>query len=981
MDDDFDQVQTYALTGTNYENYNDMQTSLGLKVVSLNIRSLSKHYMDLRELLQAKIKPDIIALQEIWAASGKFHIPGFNLELNRRNCKNSTKKRGGGTAIYIRDDISYTTITDLNLEEIDCIESIAILIKNTAIINIYRPPNGELDSFNSKLEQITTDISRKYMRKNILITGDMNIDLLKHNHLGSNNYIDILHCKGYASYNSLPTRIMNDSATLIDHIFMLTRDANIDHEHGVYTVDISDHFMTYINIPYNNMTRGKNPEKLYFRDLGENNRNKLISECRLIKANLQLNIHSAFADYELQLTNCLDKCCPMKTITCNTRYTPKQPWMTKALLKNREIKNKLLEKKCRQRTTESCTEYRQYLKTYNKLLNTARNTYYISQLKRNLTNGKKLWGTINEIIGRTKQKPKSPSFHINNKYTEDEACIANALNLHFNSMGADINKKFDSSDAHAFEAYPTRCDANFNFKPVTHKRVSEIITSLMPKKSSGRNGLTNQFLKITNHSIAEQLTLLCNYSLQEGIFPDCFKIAKFIALHKKGDQRDINNYRPISLLNVLSKVLEKLVNEDLREHFNRHNIFDENQFGFMKGKSTTQALMAIIDKITNAKKNKEISLNIFIDLSKAFDSLPHDKLLWKLETYGCRNIELQWLRSYLTGRTQYTQYGETSSNILQVLMGVPQGSILGPLLYLIYVIDIKNASKFTKILFADDTTLTANMKTTDQLKAFCKTEMPSIINWFDANCLALHPAKTRFMLFHSNEQLNIDIKGTKLIQVGSNFEEKTFKLLGFHLDSRLKWDTHINEIKKKVATGTGILSRIKHKTSEEVRKIVYSAFVASHFEYGTPLWGGGQLSSLIRLQKRAIRLVTNDRTKYHTEPMHKKLQIPKLTDTLILNCQLEARKALSYNNNNFIQLCTERRSGDLRLAKSKFKYTPKQFHSHLRDHWNDVPFDLKTSTINNKTFKNNLKTVILNQYHDTTVGCTNAGCRECTHTQ
>ena len=261
--------------------------------------------------------------------------------------------------------------------------------------------------------------------------------------------------------------------------------------------------------------------------------------------------------------------------------------------------------------------------------------------------------------------------------------------------------------------------------------------------------------------ISRPLSIIINQSLCSGIFPCKLKLAKVIPLYKKEDQRVFGNYRPISLLSSISKIFEKVAFKQILEYFTSNNLLFESQYGFRENHSTELAALEFIDRIKLKINRKKIPFSIFLDLSKAFDALSHDILLTKLRYYGIQGMALNWFQSYLTKRSQYVQYNDTSSSIREIETGVPQGSILGSLLFIIYMNDIHTVSdKFSFILYADDTTLISplcsfshcSQDDMNYVSTIINLELTKISDWLAVNKHSLNAAKTKFMLFHNYQK-------------------------------------------------------------------------------------------------------------------------------------------------------------------------------------------------------------------------------------
>ena len=282
----------------------------------------------------------------------------------------------------------------------------------------------------------------------------------------------------------------------------------------------------------------------------------------------------------------------------------------------------------------------------------------------------------------------------------------------------------------------------------TTDEVEEIIKKLDIKKAADIYGISTKVVKDGGFVMVEIITLLFNLSISQGKFPDALKNAKVIPIHKDDSRLEMSNYRPISLLPTLSKIFEKLMYARLIGFFSKHNILYENQFGFQSNMSTEYAVNQVLNYIVNTLERNEFGVCIFLDFAKAFDTVNHEILLGKLEHYGIRGVALGWIRNYLTNRMQCTEIGDTQSELEMIKCGVPQGSVLGPLLFLIYINDIVNSSKlFNFTLFADDTSLYYSCKNTTYLENIINCELGNISNWLSANRLSLNVAKSKLLYF------------------------------------------------------------------------------------------------------------------------------------------------------------------------------------------------------------------------------------------
>ena len=379
-----------------------------------------------------------------------------------------------------------------------------------------------------------------------------------------------------------------------------------------------------------------------------------------------------------------------------------------------------------------------------------------------------------------------------------------------------------------------------------------------------------------------------------GIFPSKLKLAKVIPIYKKDDRHILDNYRPISLLSTMSKVFEKVVFHQVYDYFSSNNLFYENQYGFRKKHSTEIAAIELVDRILGHLDQGNIPISVFLDLSKAFDTINHAILIQKLSFYGLRATPLKWFQSYLENRHQYTDFCGAKSPQTKIMTGVPQGSILGPLLFIIYMNDIHAATrKFHAIIYADDTNLTSPMcsfsldksvKTSniDEISKNVNNELSEIQEWLVVNKLSLNVKKTKYMIFH-HPQRKIENMIPDLRLNSEPIEKVTdFNFLGLSIDECLSWKAHVQKISNKMSRNIGIMRRLKHYLPLTVLRTIYNTLVLPYFQYSILTWGF-RLGRVTLLQKRAMRVITCSRYNAHTDPLFKKLNLLKVQDFLEVN--------------------------------------------------------------------------------------------------
>ena len=372
--------------------------------------------------------------------------------------------------------------------------------------------------------------------------------------------------------------------------------------------------------------------------------------------------------------------------------------------------------------------------------------------------------------------------------------------------------------------------------------------------------------------IAPALEKIFNLSIISGVYPDILKIAKVIPVFKKGSPTSINNYRPISILSPINKIFEKILYSRLIKYINKSKLLYKYQYGFRKNHSTEHALIELVDQIRSSIGESKMTCGIFIDLSKAFDTVNHQILLEKLEHYGIRGHALELFKSYLSNRKQYVHIDKCKSQTLPISCGVPQGSVLGPLFFLLFINDLPNGCTSGKIrLFADDTTIFFHTNSIDDVVSTGKAIMTQLSNWFTANKLTLNADKSSFTLFKSSKKviqnvpehinfLNQKIKRTSHI-----------KFLGVILDENLTWNHHINEICSKLKRLFHIFYNIRNYLSKDNIKTIYYALVYSRIKYGITVYGQACKTKMQRiqtLQNKLLKVISGKDYRFPTNELH-----------------------------------------------------------------------------------------------------------------
>ena len=886
-------------------------------ILCLNTDGLLSKIEELRVLIAIfgyqGIYIDVICIQESHlddtydSNSALIQINGYDCIPQGKYCGNK-----GGLVTYVRDRHESEKIK-LNTNKTKIWEGLYVEIKTTdgfrmIVSNIYKPPRKyiEIDQFTKEIRPVLEKIKKESCDS--VFAGDFNMNLLQLNEkLKFQEFFDQMTSYSFYPKITLPTRIAKRSSTLIDNIYCkLTQNTTMSSSGIVYS-SISDHFPYFMSFkPTTAKKKTKQAPKFIKKRISSPEAIEKLKQDLLahdfskdLPSLLGTNDIDPNTNYDIFIERVLhykNLHLPEKLVKFNKHRHKHEKWITAGIIKSIKYRDKL-----HLSITRSDPESSEYptlvtnLKTFNgilkKSIREAKCLYYYEIFNKYKNDMKNMWANINKLITKSCKGKEIKEIIVNGHKIQDKQEIVNEFNKFYVNVGPDLAATIDTHNKKPFNDYLTKTiTSSFNFHLYELEDTEKLIKSLKTKESFGYDGISVKLLKSISPGIILPLTLILNQSLITGIFPDTLKVAKVIPLYKKEDRCIVGNYRPVSLLNALSKVFERAAYNQLYSYFKTNNLFYEHQYGFREQHSTEHASLELIDQVLYDLDKKNNPVVVYMDLSKAFDTLDHRILLNKLKYYGINGIALKWFSSYLSNRLQYVQIDSTKSEMSPIVTGVPQGSILGPLLFLIYMNDIPNASDIFKfILFADDTSLKSFINS--KLPGFLlenstniiNTELQKVNDWLAVNKLSLNVGKTKFMIFHMTHKKHIaNIIPTLKIGDVQIERKENFNFLGLLINEKLSWKPHVDSVSNRISKYVGVLNRLKRYLPCKILKTIYVSLIQSKMNYALLAWGY-TCGRLKKLQKKSIRIITNSKYLQHTTPLLKKLGLLKLEDMFKLN--------------------------------------------------------------------------------------------------
>lgn len=840
---------------------NIAQNEIILQILHINIRSAQKNFdMFLAFIETFQIKDlDIIIFGETRNILNvnNFSIPGFKTYYN-----NSKNNQNDGVLIFIKDHISTKINHDILPLTNTTITDISFKLSNIefTVMTCYRSPNANDILFLTDLEPYL----KNHKGNNIdIFIGDINFDILNTRETHSNRYLSMMSYLGFKSYINSYTRVTQDSSTCLDHIFIRRNKEtkNLIPNAIVIETDVTDHFPVYLNISLDNTKHSNTTENKTITKFDEEKFENIIRSMHwdnIVALNDPEIANNKFVDI---FTSIYKECTITKTIQLK-KFKKIKPWITNGIIcsiKHRDsLKKRVINNK---HNTNLLLEYRTYRNILNRTIKNAKNRFYANLINTNANNIRKIYKIISDAANENNNKTDKGINVLDNNNLEfsNDTDMANFCNKYYVNMGVDMASVIKEPPAPINIKYPN-INKSMALKPVSENEIIMQINSLKNNSTPGFDGISSRFIKKYHKYILIPLVHIINLIFSTGIVPSLFKISVVTPIFKKGSKTDIINYRPISVITTFAKIFEKCLKDRLYDYLTLHNILNENQFGFIKTISTNDAIFHLTDNIKKCLDNNEKTIAVFLDLAKAFDTVPHIQLVNTLEYYGVRGVVLNVFRDYLRDRKQKVKIRNTTSDPLVVKIGIPQGTVLGPLLFIVYINSLLSLNiNGISISYADDTVLLFKGKTWDETRSKVIKGLDIIKNWLNQNKLTLNSEKTLYIAFSLTNAIRPNFSSITLNNHKITVKEAdTTKYLGITIDKNLKWTCHIQNLTNKIRRLIHKFYLIRKILNKKLLIQIYKSLVESIIRYGIVVWGGlcdNALRQLCITQNYILRVI------------------------------------------------------------------------------------------------------------------------------
>ena len=913
-----------------------------LNIGHLNINGL-RSKIDFLRIFLRKHKFDILCLNETkidsTVSDTEVSVPGYKIFRQDRNC------HGGGVLIFAAENLTTKKLPHVSKKSNETLwlEIKRKKSKSIYVCAVYRPPvkGQNLDVVERYKSFLMSGIDKLPKDSEVFILGDFNCNMLQKNRL-SGQINELCKARGLNQLVDEPTRITETSSTLIDLIL-----SNSDHAKDceVHDIGLSDH--CFICIKRGQVKIERRPkfvESRSFKNFSQEVFLERLGNLDWSNVMQALDVDAAAEAFNQNVLNVLNVIAPVT----RKRVRESSPqWITEELLNSIKLRDYLKKVASRSKNEDDWVKFKQQRNYVINLKNRLKKQHFQNVIDENSDNSKKLWKTLNSLIPNDKRCNTVPHFLTDNgKEITDKKEIAETFNKFFSTVGSKLASAFPFYETSHICPKPVLND--FHFQSVTLSTVSKIISGLDNGKATGLDDICVKSLKAGSPILAFYLTHIFNLSLRSGVVPKCWKRKRVTPLFKKGDSDDVNNYRPISILPIPMKVFEKIIHFQVSQFLEKYCIISEFQSGFRNGHSTDTAVSCVADYVLSEVAKKKYVGAVLVDLKKAFDTVDHTILLKKLFCYGIRDIPFDWFESYLSNREQCSLIGDSKSSFMpEGKYGVPQGSVLGPFLFLLYINDIFDCIHPITFchLYADDTVIIQSAKDPESLKSGLEMQLEYLSAWFYCNKLSVNTSKTEVIFFGRKQKVKECKEMPPLSFQNCPIEPKSHvKYLGVIFDEGLTWEKQASFVRQKAYLGLNKIRRVSSTINDDTKRLLLNALVYPHLGYCVNTWS----NTLAHVRKRFESLSKQiDRV----TPMNKPFEKVAKYSIALMAFKAVNKIAPSYLSNRFV-LCRPppdapgvvTRAGaenKLRVQRERNRFDSKTFLSSATNVWNSLPSELR----------------------------------------
>ena len=832
----------------------------GLKYIHINARSFFPKKDEIHWVIN-ELNVDACLISETWLDTNVLDqdivLDGYALIRNDRQ-----NRKGGGVLIYVKNTIAFKERFDIITNE--CLEMIWLEITtqhgspNILLSCLYRPPNSNIDYFNHIIDTIE---KASLDSKEIILMGDINIDYTINENMSSNSIFLLESMFGFKQLVLSPTRVTQSTSSILDLILSTCPQHHTTT--GVHKLTLSDHYMVYTCI--NIIPNRRGHRELKYRSYKNFDESQCLADFQQAYQNIndqfrKKNTNDTDHDilehnwnhWKMLFLNVSNTHAPIKVSRLKNRCsTWISPDIIKCMYSRDHFHKKAIKSNDITRSNTYWQEYRRLRNLVNKNVKRAKQIYFKDACSKNNKNPKQLWKEISRILPR-----KNSTQQLND-------ISPNTFNTYFSSIGNDVANKIPQSTL--LDEYQNNFPSSihtFEFKHIDNASTLKLLKSLPNHSKIDILTFDTRLLNLAAHIISPSLTHLLNGSLDTGYVPNDWKLAQVSPAYKgKGPVIEENNYRPLSVIAAIAKIAEKNVQLQLLTYLRKFKFITIDQYAYLQHHSTQLCLHRLFDDILENINVKEHTGLCFIDIKKCFDTIDHDLLLFKLKKYGIHNNEYNWFRSYLSDRTQVVTNNGVISDKCVMNIGVPQGTILGPILFLLFINDLPNFVQNAQLnIYADDVVIYCSSTDIREAQLNLQKVMSRVYEWYTINKLSLSIEKCCTMLIPGNNHVD---RSNFNISVGNKILDHvhSMKYLGVTIDDDLKWRSHLTNISKKINMNNARIRKIGKILPQAVKLKVHNSISLPVLDYASTVWGNFSQSILQymnRLEHKCARSITGN---------------------------------------------------------------------------------------------------------------------------